>query len=611
MLEIQNFLFNTKSTVTSETEYKVEKPPIKIETNFKLPISYLEPSECFVLSDVVSNDLELTQTATNSKSMYEHLFQPKHQFAKDMIEKWRQTYTINQEFLKDTQQIIFDMNVYKDSMLSNKYQTDSSKITTIWEDLKVENGFLDRYGFLDWDMLAHLNESSIFLQSLTVMNVLSPAISLLMPLLFFIFPFLILKVQGIPITFDMYMLVLKDLARNHFIGKALMTMESLSLDKIIYLCITFIFYLMQIYQNIHQCQSFYKNTRQINEYLIELREFTKYSIQSMDNFLVVLKLIPTYEKLAIDIRIQRDELKKVYSELQFIREFEHSFNKFSEVGYMLKCYYRLHSNKDFESCLLYAIGFEGYINNLLGLNDNILAGNLAFSEFDSSGNCVFKEQYYPALINENPVKNDCDFSKNMIISSPNKSGKTTILKTTTINIIFTQQVGCGFYKSGILNPYTHIHSYLNIPDTSARDSLFQAESRRCKEIIDIINKYNDPQKYRHFCDIDELYSGTNPEEASKAGYAFLKYLNKFKNVNYILTTHYVSICKKFSKSECVQNYMMDVVVNEDGTFNYTYKIKKGISKIKGGVRVLKDMNYPEEIIKTIEKYCCKTNCYAF
>ena len=45
---------------------------------------------------------------------------------------------------------------------------------------------------------------------------------------------------------------------------------------------------------------------------------------------------------------------------------------------------------------------------------------------------------------------------------------------------------------------------------------------------------------------------------------------------------------------------MDVKINQDGSFNYTYKIKKGISKIKGGVRVLKDMNYPSHIIDNIE-----------
>jgi hypothetical protein len=599
MFDIQKYFFPTNTIASSDSEYKVEKTQIKIDTNFKLPIAYLEDSEIFPLSEIVATDLELT--TSTSKPMYDYLFQPSHKFAKDMIENWKNKYTTNQEYLKDTQQIVMDMSIYKDSMLSNKYQVNYDKIVSIWEDLKVENGFLDRYGYMEWDMLAHLNESSSFLQCLTVMNVLSPAISLFIPIFFLIFPFLILKIQGIPITFEIYFMVLKDLARNHFIGRALTSLESLSWDKLIYLLLTFGLYLLQIYQNVHLCQNFYKNVIKINTSLLEVRDFTKYSIQSMENFLVVTKLIPTYEKLSIDIRIHCDELKKIHSELQYIHDFEHSVNKFTEVGYMLTCYYKLHSNKNYEDSLRYAFGFEGYINNLLGVHNNILDGNLAFAEFASTGNCKFEEQYYPPLINELPVKNNCDFDKNMIISSPNKSGKTTILKTITINIIFTQQTGCGFYKSATLNPYTHIHSYLNIPDTSGRDSLFQAESRRCKEIIDVINEYDNPLKYRHFCAFDELYSGTNPEEASKAGHAFLKYLTGFNNVNFILTTHYFSICKKFNKSKYIQNYKMEVIILEDGNFEYTYKIKKGISKIKGGVRLLKDMNYPEEIIKTIEK----------
>ena len=119
----------------------------------------------------------------------------------------------------------------------------------------------------------------------------------------------------------------------------------------------------------------------------------------------------------------------------------------------------------------------------------------------------------------------------MIISAPNKGGKTTILKTSAINIIFSQQFGCGFYKSANIKPYTHIHSYLNIPDTSERDSLFQAESRRCKDIIDIIVENNDTH-YRHFCIFDELYSGTNPTEATQAGKAFLEYLSSYDSVTF-------------------------------------------------------------------------------
>lgn len=198
------------------------------------------------------------------------------------------------------------------------------------------------------------------------------------------------------------------------------------------------------------------------------------------------------------------------------------------------------------------------------------------------------------------VRNNCDLSKNLIITGPNASGKTTYLKTTVINVIFTQQTGFGFYSSCILNPYTHIHSYLNIPDTSGRDSLFQAESRRCKEILDIIH-LNDENKH-HLCIFDELYSGTNPEEATKSAYSFLIYLAKKENVDFILTTHYTSICDRMKNNRNIENLKMVVKTKEDDEndiIQYTYKIKKGVSKIQGALKVLKEMDYPKEIIDNI------------
>ena len=71
-------------------------------------------------------------------------------------------------------------------------------------------------------------------------------------------------------------------------------------------------------------------------------------------------------------------------------------------------------------------------------------------------------------------------------------------------------------------------------------------------------------------------NGNSLDEATKAGIAFLKYLENYKHVDFILTTHYLNVCKNFSKSKHTTNYKMDVSVNEDGTFNYHYKIKKGI-----------------------------------
>jgi hypothetical protein len=574
----------------------LETQDTPIHTNFKLPLNYLETNDKFSLSDIVCADLELAK-GIEGKSMYDYIFLPKHQFAKEMIEKWKNEYTTNIEYLNDTKMVIKNMEQYK-SVLPN-YQVDCSNIMTIWKDLKEDNMFFDKYGYMDWDMLKYLNDSTTFLQAISFVNIMSPIISFIIPIFFIIFPFILLKIQRVEITFEVYFDVLTALAKNHFIGKALSSMRSISWDKIVYLMVTIGLYFMQIYQNINICRRFYTNITKINKTLIEIREYLEYSISTMESYLKLNSRYSTYGYFCNDVKIHCDYLKQIHSELVPVRPFSHSISKFGEFGYLLRCYYRLHQNPEYEAGLRYSVGFEGYINNMFGVSENLKNGNVSFGDLSLEAPTEFKEQYYPALVNEMPIKNTCKFDKNMIISAPNKAGKTTILKTTILNIIFTQQLGCGFYDSATLVPYTHIHSYLNIPDTSGRDSLFQAEARRCKDILDVICKYSD-SRYRHFCTFDELYSGTNPDEASKAGHAFLEYLSQYQNVNFILTTHYLSICKKYKKSERIENFKMQVNILDNGEFDYTYKMKKGISKIKGALRVLKDMNYPEEIIKTIE-----------
>ena len=39
-----------------------------------------------------------------------------------------------------------------------------------------------------------------------------------------------------------------------------------------------------------------------------------------------------------------------------------------------------------------------------------------------------------------------------------------------------------------------------------------------------------------------------------------------------------------------------LVEEKEDDFVYNYKIKKGISNVKGGIKVLKDLAYPEQII---------------
>jgi DNA mismatch repair ATPase MutS len=135
---------------------------------------------------------------------------------------------------------------------------------------------------------------------------------------------------------------------------------------------------------------------------------------------------------------------------------------------------------------------------------------------------------------------------------------------------------------------------LNIPDTSGRDSLFQAEARRCREVLTEVE-----DGARILCIFDELFSGTNPSEASASAYAFLKYLAGLPNVTFLLTTHFLDVCTKLDAQ--VQNAHM-TTRNDGGELTYEYKFKMGISRIKGGLKVLKDLNYPSSILDCAQNF---------
>ena len=82
-----------------------------------------------------------------------------------------------------------------------------------------------------------------------MLNMMSPAISLMIPFLFLVLPFLLLKLRGLPITVSMYIDVLKDIAKHHFIGKALTNLSNMSVENMIYLVLGAGMYFYQIYQN--------------------------------------------------------------------------------------------------------------------------------------------------------------------------------------------------------------------------------------------------------------------------------------------------------------------------------------------------------------------------
>jgi len=66
------------------------------------------------------------------------------------------------------------------------------------------------------------------------------------------------------------------------------------------------------------------------------------------------------------------------------------------------------------------------------------------------------------------------------------------------------------------------------------------------------------------------------------------------------------MCKTGLKYKYVNMHMGVKESADDFIFQYTFKMEKGISVVKGGLKVLKDMNYPEEILASAKQLSFRT-----
>jgi energy-coupling factor transporter ATP-binding protein EcfA2 len=644
-----------------------------LDTPFKLPMEYLPNDQLCSIDKSVLSDLELiectkqvnvTNSANNesnsasessNKPMYAHVFQPQSAFAKRYLGMWAKQFTTSVPHLQDMQRFI--ASVSKDKPLD--HGADFDKVEAIWTRIKTDASFRDKFNYIDYAPLDALNRSPTFLQCYSMYNLFSPLLSFLMPVIMLIVPFFLLKLQGVPITLPTYFGIIKLMLSQHAIGKLIFDMSSVSWDKRVYILVSVVFYVVQMYQNVVSCHRFYRNTFLVHDDLAAVRAYADATIQRMRAFAAhALTGGSTFAPFAADLQRNREQLERMVAALDRIDPPALTAKKCLQIGYVMQQYYAVFSDASIAACMQYSFGFNAFAEHVAHFGALLTSNKVAACEFvvennnnaekkdnkdkkkkkakkkeeDKEGNRNHTEivnGYYvaTALSNDSseagPVKNTVSLDKRPVITGPNASGKTTILKMTMLNIMFSQQLGHGFYEAGTrIRPYHQLHSYLNIPDTSGRDSLFQAESRRCKEILDKLSGGLCPP-VRHFCIFDELYSGTNPYEAIASAYGYIMHLTKYDSVDFMLTTHYIQLCKLFEqqkpnsesdkgekiakKSDSnesggttstskIRNLHMEVADRGNYDFKYLYALRPGISAIKGGIKVLYDLQYPASIV---------------
>ena len=552
---------------------------------FELPIEFIE-NKTKVLENL-KTDLELEKTHNQETTpIYDYVFKPQTELGKQSISAWGKYYTTDKGFLRDSQKIYNKL----DSMPFQKPIIE--QMLKSWRNIRYQNNFTEKYQFIEWEKLKWLNKSAIFLSVLSFYNISAPVMQLIAPVFVLIVPFFVLKVMNLPMTWNTYYKILMENIKHHAIGKLFFSFNTASLGQKIYILFAGGMYVWNIYQNIISCYRFYQNTHYITNQFEIINKYLDYTIEKMTYFNRLTNEYKTYSKFNHKLMAYKNRLQLFHNAIRDLPLNSQKVGKIAYIGKLMKNFYILYDDKEIENIIEFSFGFHGYIDSILGIHNNIKLKKLNSCQFKNKLTFKLKNMYHPII--ENPIRNNMNMSKNIIITGPNAAGKTTTIKATIINLLLTQQLGLGFFDKGETSTFDYIHCYLNIPDSCSRDSLFQAEARRCKNIIDCI--VQNP-KNTHFCIFDELYSGTNPYEAISSAYSYLDYISKNKNVRFLLTTHFIRLCNLFEKKSKIINKSMKTNIDDNKNPIYTYKITKGISTVKGGVSVLKNLKYPEQTIK--------------
>ena len=558
---------------------EVVKHNMLTQYQFKMPIEYHEAKS---LNDTVTSDIEFQGNDDNN--LFHHLLRSPQSHVPLLMQKWSSIYTTKKGFLQDNQTLL---KIY------DSKQINMDSFVSSYMEFKGEQNFLSKYQYIQFRRFFFLNSMVGFLQCLAIYNLCSPLLSLFAPIIGLIIPYFIFYFRGIKISFSEYLKMMKVMILNSTMVKNVLNFRTGNMQHKLYTFVYLFFYVLGIYNNVNSCVHFYKNTNFMIDFNAKYYSYLCNGTDLIQHIHEQTKDLDHFSEFNETMMTYRSKIQTMKSTIHGINQHREKLMKCGQIGLLLKYNFDMFHDEEYHDTIMYLIYLHQYHLNMSSISSLVRKKKLKACAFSSSKPTKLKKMYYLGHIQENPIRNNVKFDKNLMITGPNASGKTTLIKSTIINLFLSQSLGVGCYKSCVVRPYDYFHSYLNIPDTSNRDSLFQAEARRCKDIFTFIKEN---ENKRHLCIFDEIYSGTNPEDAVLCATHYLNGMNAYKpSVDYVLTTHYLGLCETFEKDENVTNKQM--CVDEKGDdIHYTYILKDGISNVHGGYQVLRNLDYPAELL---------------
>jgi len=221
--------------------------------------------------------------------------------------------------------------------------------------------------------------------------------------------------------------------------------------------------------------------------------------------------------------------------------------------------------------------------------------NLSFPEFTEQETPMVAAKGLYHILLPNPVAYDLQMDPQqnfLFLTGANMAGKSTLIKSVG-SAVFLAHIGMGVPAQEMkLTIFDGLLSNINVVDNIAKgESFFFNEVQRIKNTIE---KINDGKKWLVL--IDELFKGTNVQDAMKCSTTVIKGLIKMKNSLFILSTHLYEIGEELKVYPNIVFKYFETDVQDD-QLNFSYQLKEGISNDRIGYVILKK----EKVVEMLEK----------
>lgn len=204
------------------------------------------------------------------------------------------------------------------------------------------------------------------------------------------------------------------------------------------------------------------------------------------------------------------------------------------------------------------------------------------------------EQLYHPLLNE-PVKNDIEVEKGVLLTGSNASGKSTFLRAVALNAILAQTIHTCMaraYRGGMF----YIYSSMSLQDDLVSgDSYYMVEVKSIRRILKEVREAGKDGK-QVLCFVDEVLRGTNTVERIAASTQILKALAD-RNAICFAATHDLELTKLLDG--IYDNYHFEEEIADEDIF-FPYRLQKGPAVSRNAIALLKVLGYDEALVKDAE-----------